>query len=171
MQIQTIYQLNTIAGKDFIHALSGVYEHSPWVAEIAETLRPFPNFASLREAMANVVAEAPFQQKLKLINAHPDLAGRLAQQGQLTPESAREQASAGLAQANPEIIRKIQILNAQYQSRFHFPFIICARLNNVQTILTAMENRLSNSLQQEITTALAEIDKIAGLRLLDLIEE
>jgi 2-oxo-4-hydroxy-4-carboxy-5-ureidoimidazoline decarboxylase len=171
MSLQKITQVNTLPPEDFITLLARIYEHSQWVAETVVNQRPFKNPAALRDAMAQVVATAPPSLQLELIQAHPDLAGRLAQQNQLTPESTREQAAAGLAAADPALITQIQTLNADYRARFDFPFIICARLNKVEAILDAMLARLPNDRDEEIATALAEIDKIAALRLQDLIEE
>ena len=166
-----IADLNVLEHQDFVDCLARIYEHSPWVAEAVVNLRPFHNLEGLRDAMQYAVANAPGEKQMDLIEAHPDLAGRLAQQGRLTPESTREQASAGLSQANAEVIAKVQQLNEQYRSRFNFPFIICARLNKVDDILSAMETRMPNNVRQEISTALQEIYKIARLRLEDLIDD
>jgi len=164
-------EMNGLPAEEFVAGLGGIYEHSPWVAEIAAGARPFGSQEDLRAAMARAVAESGAERQLALINAHPDLAGRLAQQGLLTPESSREQAAAGLASADAEALGRIEALNGRYRGKFGFPFIICARLNNVGTIVAAMEARLGNERKTEIAAALAEIDKIAALRLGDLIEE
>ena len=166
-----IPELNVLPREGFVDTLGRIYEHSPWVAETVASLRPFLNLDGLRDLMRSAVTSAPHEKQMELIRAHPDLAGRLAQQGQLTPESTREQASAGLSDADPGVIAKIQSLNTHYLERFDFPFIICARLNKVDAILTAMEDRISNDTDVEITTALAEVHKIAGLRLQDIISE
>ena len=107
------------------------------------------------------------ERQLALIQAHPDLAGRLAQQRKLTAESTREQASAGLNELSEEELSRFQQMNDRYRARFGFPFIICARLNAKDTILAAMEHRVSNSPEVEFQTALGEIEKIAHLRLQD----
>ncbi len=166
-----IAELNVFAASDFIDYLGRIYEHSPWVAEAVVNLRPFFDSPSLREAMENAVSAAPHDRQMDLICSHPDLAGRLAQQGALTPESTREQASAGLAEADAAAIAKIRDLNTRYRQRFDFPFIICARLNNVTDILAAMETRISNEPREEIATALTEIHKIARLRLADIVAD
>ena len=113
---------------------------------------------------------APQEKQLALIRAHPDLAGRLAQQNQLTAESTREQASAGLNRLGDAELAKFQENNAAYLARFGFPFIICARLNHRVAILTAMQSRLGNSPDAEFLTALGEIEKIAQLRLQDFLQ-
>jgi len=109
------------------------------------------------------------EKQLALIRAHPDLVGRLALSGQLTRESTGEQVSAGLDRLSPEEIALFQKNNAGYKDRFGFPFIICARLNKKEAILRGFEARLKNSREKEISMALAEIFKIAELRLRDLI--
>jgi 2-oxo-4-hydroxy-4-carboxy-5-ureidoimidazoline decarboxylase len=166
-----IPELNVLPREGFVEILGRIYEHSPWVAETVVNLRPFLSLDGLRDLMRSAVASAPHEKQMELIRSHPDLAGRLAQQGQLTPESTREQASAGLSDADPGVIGKIQTLNIHYRERFDFPFIICARLNKVDAILTAMQDRISNDTDVEIAAALAEIHKIAGLRLQDIISD
>jgi 2-oxo-4-hydroxy-4-carboxy-5-ureidoimidazoline decarboxylase len=106
---------------------------------------------------------------MTLIKAHPELAGRLARSGQLTAKSRSEQALAGLTSLPENLTKRMLESNNSYQKKFGFPFIICARLNNVATILQAMEDRLTNSSEAEFKTALQEISKIARLRLTDII--
>ena len=167
----SIGELNAVPAEEFVGKVGRIFEHSPWIAEEAAGERPFTSRDELHAAMVAIVQCAGTEKKLALINAHPDLAGRLAQQGQLTAESTREQAAAGLSQADTEVVEKIQSLNTTYRERFSFPFIICARLNNVETILNAMEQRVHHTPEEEISTALREISKIAQLRLADIVEE
>jgi 2-oxo-4-hydroxy-4-carboxy-5-ureidoimidazoline decarboxylase len=167
----TLAEINKLAAHEFVHTLGGVFEHSPWVAEAVEGLRPFDSTSALHAAMNGAVAASPLARHLDLIRAHPDLAGRLAQLGQLTAESTREQASAGLANADAATLARISELNSAYLATFGFPFIICARLNKVDTILEAMQLRLLQDDATEIATALSEIGKIALLRLKDLITD
>ena len=112
---------------------------------------------------------ASLEQQEALINAHPDLAGRLALAGKLTAESTKEQASAGLNQMTADELARFTDLNAAYRGRFGFPFIICARLNDRRAIVDAMQQRLNNSPATEHAAALTEIEKIASLRLYDLL--
>ena len=108
------------------------------------------------------------EKQLALIRAHPDLVGKLALAGQLTRESTNEQAGAGLGKLSPEEVELFQKNNASYQAKFGFPFVICARLNKKEAILAGFERRLKNSRTEEVAAALAEIFKIAELRLRDL---
>ncbi len=108
---------------------------------------------------------------MELIRAHPDLVGRLAQQGQLTRESQSEQSAAGLLALDAETMAAFEARNAAYREAFGFPFIICARLNSPSTILEAFDRRLRNDPASERATAWGEIRKIAALRLADLVSE
>jgi len=166
----SISDLNAATKDEFVARLGGIFEHSPWIAKAAADRRPFASVETLQAVLSEIVTAAGPEKQFALINAHPDLAGRLARQGLLTEESTREQATAGLAQSDEATLHKIETLNAAYRARFKFPFIICARLNSVDTILAAMEERLNNSPEQETAAALAEIFKIARLRLADSVE-
>ena len=153
----------------FVSVFGSVYEHSSWVAETAWEHRPFTSVDGLHTTMDSIVEAAGQSRQMNLIEAHPELAGRLVRSGQLTEESRSEQAQAGLTSLPENLTKRMLELNSRYQEKFGFPFIICARLNNVATILQAMENRLTNSSEAEFRTALQEISKIARLRLTDII--
>ena len=162
-------QLNLLARDEFVRLLGPVFEHSPWIAEATWPQRPFASVEALHHALCQTVAGAGEETQLALIGAHPDLVGRAAQAGTLTPASTHEQASAGLNQLTPEEIAAFQKFNAAYRDQFGFPFIICARLNKIEAILAAFPKRLGHSRVEEIQAALAEISKIARLRLDDLV--
>lgn len=164
-------ELNASSAEEFVGRVGGIFEHSPWIAEAIASGRPFAGTDDLLDAMEEVVRKSPPEKQLALIRAHPDLAGRLARQGKLTEESSREQNAAGLTAADAATIVRIGELNTAYRSRFGFPFIICARLNNVDTIVAAMEQRLKNEPPGERAAALAEISRIARLRLADIVED
>lgn len=116
-----------------------------------------------------ILAEASSEARAALIAAHPDLAGRLAREGRLTPASSQEQASAGLAELTASEAARFTALNAAYRERFGFPFVICAREQSKESILTALEARLHGEREAEIQTAIVEIGKIARLRLMDAV--
>jgi OHCU decarboxylase len=116
------------------------------------------------------VREALREQQLALIRAHPDLAGRAAIAGELTAESAREQTSAGLDRLTPGEYEDFHRLNSAYRARFGFPFVVCVKDHDKETILAAAAARLGHSRLEEIETALGEICRIAYLRLWDLVE-
>jgi len=158
-------ELNELDREAFTRVVGPVFERSPWIAERTWPNRPFASTQELHRAMCRIVQAAKLDEKLSLIRAHPDLVTRAV----LTRESQSEQASAGLEALSEDDARKFQEYNAQYRERFDFPFVICARLNNKEAILRAFPERLQNSAAREIETALAEIFKIAELRLQDLI--
>jgi 2-oxo-4-hydroxy-4-carboxy-5-ureidoimidazoline decarboxylase len=164
----SIAELNAMDRDDFTRALGGVLEHSPHLAERAWAARPFASLDSVEKAFATVMSSASAEEKLALLRAHPDLASRLVS---LTKASSREQAAAQLDTLPEAELTEFQKLNTQYREKFGFPFIICARLNSRETILTAFRTRLGHSRDAEFTTALAEVAKIARLRLADLLTE
>jgi OHCU decarboxylase len=153
-------------------ALHGrVYEHSPWIAEAAWSAGLGPRHDTvegLHEALAAIVDAAPRERQLALLNAHPDLAGRLAMRGELTAESTTEQASAGLDKCSPDEFRRFTELNDAYKRKFPFPFIMAVKGRSRVEILEAFARRIHHDESVEFRTALQEVHKIALLRLRDL---
>ena len=141
-----------------------LFEHSPWVEARADAR---PSSGNRHADLMAVVAEATDEERLALIRAHPELAGKAAIDRTLTDASAAEQASAGLDRLTPDEYARFHDLNAAYRERFGFPFIICVRLTDKAGILAAMAARLANDRATEIATAIAEIGKITALRLKD----
>ena len=162
-------ELNKMDQSSFTSHVGWVYENSPWVAEGAWRHRPFATVEDLHATMEMVVRSATAENQLALIQAHPDLAVRFGQVGQLTNASRREQADAGLNQLTPTQAAEMALNNARYRDKFGFPFIICARLNNIEMIREAFSNRLDNHREKELEIALGEISKIGRLRLADAI--
>lgn len=169
MQMIPIAQLNSRSREEFVEVVGPAFEHSPWITEATWQKRPFTGVEELHRALCQTVADSGDEKQLALIRAHPDLVGKLALAGQLTRESTSEQASAGLDQLSAEEIALFQQNNAAYKQKFGFPFVICARLNKKQAILSGFKVRLQHSREQEIQTALEEIGKIAYLRLKDIV--
>jgi 2-oxo-4-hydroxy-4-carboxy-5-ureidoimidazoline decarboxylase len=167
----SLAQLNGLDQAAFVRLVGPVFEHSPWIAEAAWPRRPFTDLAKLHAALCEIVRAASADQKLALICAHPDLAGRAALAGSLTRESAAEQASAGLDCLSPADLQLLRQCNSAYRAKFGFPFVICARLNDKQMILSALARRLKNTRESELEAALDEIFKIAELRLRNLVGE
>ena len=151
--------------------LNSLFEHSPWVAEAAWGRGPFGSAAELEAALEAALREAPRERQLELIRAHPELAGREAQQGTLTSESSKEQASAGLDRLTAVEFEALRSLNRSYRERFGFPLIVCVREHTSDSILAWGAARLEHSPEQEIEIALGEITKIVRLRLADLLSE
>src|SRR5204862_3280548 len=129
----------------------------------------FGDVQTLHRLLCETVRRAGLEEQLALIRAHPDLVGRAALAGSLTPQSLAEQASAGLDKLTAEEIALFQSSNRAYLEKFGFPFVICARLNQKEAILQGFGQRLNHSRKEEIETALEEIYKIAYLRLHDIV--
>lgn len=155
----------------FVARFGGVYERSPWVARQAwqQGLGAAQNSVEgLATVFAHIVDTADPEVQHALILAHPDLGGRAAVRGELSAESAREQAGAGLDQCTPEEFERLQQLNSAYREKFGFPFIMAVKGRQRREILAAMARRLDNNAACERRQALAEIHKIARLRLREL---
>lgn len=156
--------LNAMPKPEFLARLGGVYEHSPWVAERASSGRPFASLDALHAAMHRVVMFATEEEKLALIRAHPELLGKL-DAAALTASSRSEQAGAGLDRCAPEEKARMRALNASYREKFGFPFVVAVKGLDWAGIIARMEERLPNSRDAEIATALREIGRIARFRL------
>jgi urate oxidase/2-oxo-4-hydroxy-4-carboxy-5-ureidoimidazoline decarboxylase len=163
--------LNGLDREAFVERVGFAFEDSPWVAAAAWEARPFGDVNSLHAAMVRVVEEAPAERKLALIRAHPELGARAAAARSLGPASAGEQASAGLDRLAPEHHARLEAGTKAYRDTFGFPFVVCVREHTVESILEGVESRLANEPETEIRTALAEIAKIASLRLRDALGE
>lgn len=166
----SLERLNALDQPDFVATLSGIFEGPPWIVTEAWAARPFGDVDALYSALCRVMYAAPIEWKVTLIQAHPDLVGRAARTGTLGPASTAEQAAAGLNDLTADEIATFERLNADYQQRFGFPFVICARENKKESILAGFDARMRNTREQEIATALDEIAKICRLRLLDTIQ-
>lgn len=153
---------NTLSDEDFVTRYASVVEHSPWVVERAAARRPFDDLAA---GIRAVLADATPDERLSVIRAHPELAGRAAIAGTLTAASRSEQASAGLDRMTREEFDRFHTLNAAYRERFGFPFVICVRRTDRAGILRAMADRLTNDAETEVATAIDEIGHIVRLRL------
>jgi 2-oxo-4-hydroxy-4-carboxy-5-ureidoimidazoline decarboxylase len=158
-------QLNSADRAQFAAALGGIYEHSPWVAEAVLAKRPFSSLAALHDAMSGAVKAADDVRRLALLNAHPDLAGKAARAGTMTADSTAEQGSVGLDRLSEAEFDNFQRLNNAYRTKFGFPFIICVRRHSKDSIFRQYEVRLGNDVASERDAALAEVARIAALRL------
>ncbi|UXI68679.1 2-oxo-4-hydroxy-4-carboxy-5-ureidoimidazoline decarboxylase [Tahibacter amnicola] len=166
----TLDDINRLDADTFTVYLGGVYEHSPWVARQVSLQRPFASCEALQQAMARCVALASDAARLTLIRAHPQLAGKAAIRGELTPSSSAEQRGAGLDLCTPEEYAQITHLNDAYQAKFGFPFILAVRGHTRQSVIEQMQRRLAREPEDELTEALEQIDRIAQLRLADLVQ-
>jgi OHCU decarboxylase len=156
----------------FIERFGGIFEHSPWIAEGAWALELGPAHdcaTGLHNALARIFRSAAPDQRLAVLRAHPDLAGKLAAAKRLTPESTAEQASAALDALTDDERATFQRLNTDYVAKHGFPFIIAVRDNTKASILQAFTTRIGNDTATEFATACAQVERIAALRLKDIL--
>ncbi len=152
---------------EFIERFGGVFEHSPWVAERgyrADFAEPL-TAGDVHSAMAAAFRAGTDVERLAVLRAHPDLAGKLAIAGELTEDSRKEQAGAGLDRLSADEHARFTALNSAYVEKFGFPFIIAVKGLNKDDILAAFETRINNDRDVEFATACAQVERIALLRL------
>ena len=168
----TLNHINIAPQAEALQSLGGLYEHSPWIADKALAARPFQSLAHLKHVMATVLQAAGREAQLGLIRAHPELAGKAMVSQSLTLESTNEQNTAGLTQCTPQEFATIQQLNADYNAKFGFPFILAVRgtrgngLNKLQ-IISTFARRLNNHPEFELAECLRNIHRVVELRLND----
>jgi N-carbamoyl-L-amino-acid hydrolase len=168
----TLHQINTLPRAEAAALLQGLYEHSDWIAEQALDARPFASAAALKHAMVKVLEKAGREPQLALVRAHPELAGKAMVTKSLTAESTNEQSKAGLTDCTPTEFAHIQQLNADYNAKFGFPFILAVRgprgagLTR-QQIISTFERRLNNHPDYELAECLRNIHRIVEIRLND----
>jgi 2-oxo-4-hydroxy-4-carboxy-5-ureidoimidazoline decarboxylase len=166
----TLPEVNALDQDVFVAALGGLFEGPPWIVQEAWQVRPFASLDALHAALCRVMEDAPVGRQVALLREHPDLVGRAALAGTLSPASTGEQAAAGLDRLTPDEIATFQRLNAEYHERFGFPFVTCVRAHKKESILAGFAARLGHTREQEIATALGEVAKICRLRLYDTVE-
>ena len=164
-------ELSSMSEDDFVKALGGIFEHSPWVAKGAYAAKPFASLKDLHAAMVDIVSRAPQAQQLGLIRAHPELASKAAQRKELTAASNSEQSGAGLTECSPEEFERLQTLNRDYNARFGFPFILAVRGHTRQSVIENFARRATSDRDVEMRECLSQIAKIASFRLHDLVDE
>jgi 2-oxo-4-hydroxy-4-carboxy-5-ureidoimidazoline decarboxylase len=149
----------------FMDIYGHLFEHSPWVVERAWALSPLGGPDKLHAAFMAVLADATQDERLAVLRAHPKLADKAAIAEGLTESSAAEQASAGLTALTPEEFETFHSLNAAYDQRFGFPFVICVRLHTRTGILGAMRARLNSDFETEIAEGIYQVGLISRIRL------
>lgn len=161
----TLDELNRMDKAAFVAALGDIFEYSPWIPETAHGNRPFATVRELQQALSDAVFGAGGERQSALIKAHPDLAGKAALEGTITADSKLEQTSAGLDRLTETEFASFQRFNKLYRDKFGMPFVICVRRHGKDSILRQFEQRLQNDETTELHSALAEILRIAALRL------
>jgi len=153
-----------------VHALEGIFERSPWVAEAAWKRHPFETFEALYRALVDAMRSAGGEAQLELIRAHPELAGRLASGEELSHSSRAEQTGAGLDRCSMDELARLGELNRAYRARFEFPFVLAVKGLDRAAILGRFAERLERERAAEFEEALQQIERIAWFRLRAAIE-
>ncbi len=157
---------------EFVEAYGGIFEHSAWIAERAFDLELGPahdTALGLHNALCRMFRSASEAERLGVLTAHPDLAGKLAQAKRLTAESTSEQSSAGLDALTDQERATFTRLNDDYVAKHGFPFIIAVRDHTKASILAAFERRIGNDRATEFAEACRQVERIAEFRLKDIL--
>lgn len=160
----TLETLNQMNQATFTETIGWVFEHSPWIANLAWNKRPFSSLSNLHLTMMKVVEGASIEEKLDLLRKHPDLATRV----QMADASVREQAIIGLDRLSQEEYEEFFAFNRAYTMKYGFPFIMAVRGQSNESIRSAMQKRIRNTYNEELEEALCQVYKIASFRLDDL---
>jgi OHCU decarboxylase len=159
-------QVNRMNEQEFVDSIGVVFEHSPWIAKSTWVHHPFSNLEQMYEKMIEEIKKASNSLKLSLLRAHPDLGTRL----EVSESSKQEQLHAGLRQLSEEEYHEFLLLNKRYVEKFDFPFIMSVKGHDKHSIKENMKTRVNKQYNEEFETALAQVGKIAKLRLWDMLE-
>lgn len=169
--LPSVSELLSQSSDSIVSVLGGIYEHSAWVAEafVQDADGYKDNISTVTELATKlkaIVEAASHEQKLVLLQAHPDLCEKVEKMKELTAESQQEQGKAGLQSMEGDKLANFKSMNASYKDKFGFPFILAVRNASKNTVLSALEGRLPNAMDQEFVTAMQQVHKIAWMRLL-----
>ena len=159
-----INKINKLSKSEFVKFFANIFENARWIAEELYNQKPFNNFEELSSKILNIFETTTKEKQLKILNAHPDLANK-AKISLLTPDSLKEQASAGLDQCTEEELDEFKHLNEQYKKKFGFPFILTVKGKNKNEILNNFKKRISFDSTTELDQAIKQVKQIASLRL------
>jgi len=162
-----INKINKLSKSEFIKVFANIFENARWIAEELYNQKPFDNFEALSSKMLNIFEATTREKQLKILNAHPDLANKI-KISLLTPDSLKEQTSAGLDQCTEEEFDEFKHLNEQYKKKFGFPFILAVKEKNKNEILDNFKKRISFDPTAELDQAIKQVKQIASLRLKEL---
>lgn len=175
--LPSVTELLSQSSDSIVSLLGGIYEHSSWVAEAfvqdgvaggyKDTISTVTELAAKLKA---IVEAASHEQKLALLQAHPDLCEKMEKMKELTADSQQEQGKAGLQSMEGDELANFKSMNASYKDKFGFPFILAVRNASKNTVLSALEGRLPNAVDQEFVTAMQQVHKIAWMRLLSKLD-
>ena len=160
-------KIEKLSETEFIEVFGNIFENASWIAKKLYEQKPFKNFHDLSKKMINIFESADYQDKLKILNSHPDLADK-AKIGTLTTDSNKEQNNAGLDQCTEKEFNQFKNLNLEYKNKFGFPFILAVKGKKKSEILLNFQKRVLSNKKDEFSEGISQVIKIAGLRLEEL---
>ena len=160
-------KIENLSEIEFIEVFGNIFENASWIAKQLYKQKPFENFKDLSKKMISIFDEVDDQNKLKILNSHPDLADK-TKVGSLTPDSNKEQSDAGLDKCSQTEFNEFKNLNVKYKNKFGFPFIIAVQGKNKSEILINFKKRVLSDQKIEFDEAITQVKKIANLRLEEL---
>ena len=160
-------KIEKLSETEFTEVFGNIFENANWIAKRLYEQKPFKNFQDLSKKMINIFESADYQDKLKILNSHPDLADK-AKIGTLTADSNKEQNSAGLDQCTEKEFNQFKNLNLEYKNKFGFPFILAVKGKKKSEILLNFQKRVLSNKKDEFSEGISQVIKIAGLRLEEL---
>lgn len=164
--------INQLPKESFVKYFGQVVEHSAWVAEQAFEQRPFASIVHLQNVMIEVVKNAGEQAWKEILNLHPELSGKEAEEGTLTKFSVSEQMRIGLHTLNKHGVLAVRDFNHNYREKFGFPFVVCVRLlKDMAELFAEMDRRLLLDPDQELRNGMNQVYEIGRFRLNDLVSE
>jgi len=161
-----INKINKLPQSEFIKVFANIFENTRWIAEELYNQKPFNDFEELSSKILNIFETATKEKKLKILKDHPDLANK-AKISLLTPDSLKEQTSAGLDQCTEEEFNEFKKLNDNYK-KFGFPFILAVKGKTKIKILNNFRKRVSSDPEIEFAEAVKQVKQIANMRLKEL---
>lgn len=163
--------INQLPPESFVQYFGQVVEHSAWVAELAYAQRPFTSVSHLHQVMTEIVQQAGEPAWKAILNLHPELSGKEAEEGTLTKFSVSEQMRIGLHTLNRHGVQEVRDFNQHYRQKFGFPFVVCVRLlKDMAELFAEMDRRLALEPAMELKNGIAQVFEIGRFRLLDLVE-
>lgn len=171
MRQATISEINQYSPKEYGSHLEPLYEYSPWIVEKSISLLPFDTLGSMQAGFESIIFSASEQQKLNLLQSHPDLAAKIEEISSLTEFSKAEQAKAGFASLPPSALSELRVLLVRYREQFGHPYILCVSDYDASEALPILKARISNSKETEQTICLAQVTRIGWHRLQQLVTD
>jgi len=161
-----INKINKLSEREFAKVFANIFENASWIAKKLYNQKPFNSFEELSSKMIKIFDDSSKEKKIEILNSHPDLADK-TKIALLTPDSKKEQNSAGLDQCTESEFKEFKKLNLIYK-KFGFPFILAVKGKNKNEILNNFRKRVSSSSQIEFEEAIKQVKKIASLRLQEI---